>query len=276
MRIREKEEIRQRQSVLVDLACDGIFHDQQLWQRQHRKRKQFYLSWWVHLHGEQGRNGKLPLGRSCWRRFAALWLAPEDYGKNNGYDDKNYDDSHHNVNRTKFLSELQGSGVVLKREDPHVQGQRYHGGQTWWSLWPRRWRLPSAFEISWGPVCQDTADCSNSNERIFKCIASTRYSTAPVAVDTWQTWNPQTEDKKLVEYWHVRLGSGYSEGKTKLSNADQNPHEKWGNHQRCQCCRGQHALYRFQVRVLTYPCPLFICSNLKLKVQRGENPWIRS
>ena len=27
MRIREKEEIRQRQSVLVDLACDGIFHD---------------------------------------------------------------------------------------------------------------------------------------------------------------------------------------------------------------------------------------------------------
>ena len=43
---------------------------------------------------------------------------------------KNYDDSHHNVNRTKFLSELQGSGVVLKREDPHVQRQRYHGGQT--------------------------------------------------------------------------------------------------------------------------------------------------
>ena len=88
MRIREKEEIRQRQSVLVDLACDGIFHDQQLWQRQHRKRKQFYLSWWVHPHGEQGRNGKLPLGRSCWRRFAALWLAPEDYGKNNDYDEQ--------------------------------------------------------------------------------------------------------------------------------------------------------------------------------------------
>ena len=90
MRIREKEEIRQRQSVLVDLACDGIFHDQQLWQRQHRKRKQFYLSWWVHLHGEQGRNGKLPLGRSCWRRFAALWLAPEDYGKNNDYDEQKF------------------------------------------------------------------------------------------------------------------------------------------------------------------------------------------
>ena len=88
MRIREKEEIRQRQSVLVDLVCDGIFHDQQLWQRQHRKRKQFYLSWWVHPHGEQGRNGKLPLGRSCWRRFAALWLAPEDYGKNNDYDER--------------------------------------------------------------------------------------------------------------------------------------------------------------------------------------------
>ena len=63
--------------------------------------------------------------------------------------------------------------------------------------------------------------------------------------------------------------------KAELGNADQNPNEKRRSHQRCQCCRGQHALYRFQVRVLTYPCLLFICSNLKLKVQRGENPWIR-
>ena len=44
-------------------------------------------------------------------------------------DDDNWP-TYHNMNRTKFLSELQGSGVVLKREDPHVQGQRYHGGQT--------------------------------------------------------------------------------------------------------------------------------------------------
>ena len=32
-------------------------------------------------------------------------------------------DSHHNVNRTKLLSELQGRLVILKRDDPHVQRQ---------------------------------------------------------------------------------------------------------------------------------------------------------
>ena len=33
------------------------------------------------------------------------------------------DDSHHNVDRTKLLSELEGSRVVLKRDDPSVQWQ---------------------------------------------------------------------------------------------------------------------------------------------------------
>ena len=49
-------------------------------------------------------------------------------------------ESHHNVNRTKFLSELKGIRVVLQRDDPYVQWQRYHCGQTWSSLWPWRWR----------------------------------------------------------------------------------------------------------------------------------------
>ena len=39
-------------------------------------------------------------------------------------------ESHHNVNRTKFLSELKGIRVVLQRDDPYVQWQRYHCGQT--------------------------------------------------------------------------------------------------------------------------------------------------
>ena len=57
--------------------------------RQQRKWKQF--SWWVRPHGEQGRNGKLPWGRSCWRRSDALWLAPDDGGHNyvKRWDDKN-------------------------------------------------------------------------------------------------------------------------------------------------------------------------------------------
>ena len=32
-----------------------------------------------------------------------------------------YDDSHHDVNRTKFLSELQGCRVIFKRNDPRIQ-----------------------------------------------------------------------------------------------------------------------------------------------------------
>ena len=124
----------------------------------------------------------------------------------------------------------------------------------------------------WGLNWQDTANCVNSKKGFFKCIALTRFSTAPAAFDTWQTWNPQTEDKKLVEYWHVRLGSDYSEGKTKLGNADQNPYEKRRTHQHCKYFRGQHASYTFQVQVSTSPCP-----NLKLyKVQKEDNLWIIS
>ena len=38
------------------------------------------------------------------------------------YDDAD-DDSHHNVERTKLLSELEGCCVILKRDDPSVQWQ---------------------------------------------------------------------------------------------------------------------------------------------------------
>ena len=48
-----------------------------------------------------------------------------------------------------------------------------------------------------------------------------------------QTWDDETEPKKLVEYWHVCLGSDYSKGKPKLDEADEYPNEKRGNHQSC-------------------------------------------
>ena len=44
------------------------------------------------------------------------------------YDD--YNDSHHNMCRAKFLSELEGGCFILKRDDPSVQWQRDYGCHT--------------------------------------------------------------------------------------------------------------------------------------------------
>ena len=44
----------------------------------------------------------------------------------------NDDESHHKVNRTEFLSELEGGRVILQGDDPHVQWQWDHRGNTWW------------------------------------------------------------------------------------------------------------------------------------------------
>ena len=88
-------------------------------------------------------------------------------------------------------------------------------------------------------ICQDTAACVNCEKNNI--------------CRNWQTWNNQTQGKKLVEYRHICLGSNDSASKMKLGSTDQNPDQKGGEHQCCPCCCGRHHAFTIaQGRVTSY------------------------